>query len=162
MHPVTYTPIGILHSEFTDMVGVPIQSALSKHRGTIEIFPEYADGLKDIAGFSHLLLLYHLHLMKGHSLRVVPFLDDKEHGIFATRSPKRPNPIGLSVVELKSVKDRLLHVSGMDIVDGTPLLDIKPYVRRFDAWDTEREGWFTDKLRDLKARVADDRFCCST
>jgi len=113
--------------------------------GTIEVLPEYREGLKDIDGFSHLILIYHLHLSKRAALEVIPFLDDKPHGIFATRSPKRPNPIGFSVVWLLKVEGCRLFIAGVNMVDGTPVLDIKPYVPEFEAYRADRIGWFTTK-----------------
>ena len=116
---IEFNPIGVIHSEFKDTAGMPIQGSLSKGTlGTVEVFPEYAEGLKDLDGFSHIVLLYHFHLSKGFSLRVKPFLDDTLHGVFATRAPKRPNPIGFSVVELVKIEKNVLDVKNIDIVDG--------------------------------------------
>ena len=129
--PVTYQPIGVIHSPFSELVGMPVQSAgAAGVAGRIELLPDYAAGLRDIGGFSHLILLYHLHLTSGAALEVTPFLDDEPHGIFATRSPKRPNALGLSVVRLTGVGADWLDIADVDVVDGTPLLDIKPYVPR--------------------------------
>ncbi len=120
---------------------MPVQPTGAKGiAGTIEIKPEYIDGLKDIEGFSHIILIYHFHLSKGYSLKVKPFLDENLRGIFATRAPKRPNPLGISVVKLIKVKNNILQIEDVDIVDGTPLLDIKPYVPDFDIHEVEKIG----------------------
>ena len=126
--------------------------------GTIEIDPTFAGGLNDLDGFSHIIVIYQLHLVRESALSVVPFLDDVPRGIFATRSPTRPNPIGLSVYRLSRIDGTTLHITGVDAVDGSPVLDIKPYVPAFDAPATERIGWFTGKLGDIGHKRADDRF----
>lgn len=134
-------PIGTVHSPFLEKKSTPIQPSRSQARGHVEVFPEYSDGLQDLDGFSHIILLYVFHCSEGYSLKVKPFLDDKQHGLFATRYPCRPNPIGLSVVRLVSINDNLLEIEGVDVLDGTPLLDIKPYVTEFDHRDNVRTGW---------------------
>jgi len=160
MSAVTYKPIGVVHSPFKEPKNVPIQAAASKGtKGTIEINPEYAEGLTDLEGFSHIILLYHFNLVKGYSLRVKPFLDDKLHGVFATRSPCRPNPIGISIVRLTKIEGTTLHIEDLDIVDGTPLLDIKPYVPKFDNRKPTKIGWFNSKISKLKTTKDDGRFC---
>jgi len=126
--------------------------------GVLEIDAAHRAGLRDLDGFSHVIVLYHLHLVRGHELSVVPFLDDVEHGIFATRSPKRPNPIGLSVYRLVRVDGTRINVLDVDAVDGSPILDIKPYVPAFDALPAERIGWFEGRLDRLPAARADKRF----
>jgi tRNA-Thr(GGU) m(6)t(6)A37 methyltransferase TsaA len=156
---VTYKPIGVVHSPFKEPQNVPIQASASSTRGTIEIYPQYVEGLKDLNGFSHIILLYHLHLAKNVSLLVKPFLDDKLHGVFATRAPARPNPIGLSIVQLKSVDGNILHIQEVDILDGTPLLDIKPYVPKFDHRENCKIGWFNEKISKLPSTKDDGRFC---
>ena len=126
--------------------------------GTVEIFPEFEDGLKDLDGFSYLILLYFLHKVSGGKLTVTPFLDSEPRGIFATRAPTRPNPIGLSVVRLLGIEGNMLRVENLDILDGTPLLDIKPYVPEFDYRPEARTGWLEraqGKAREIKS---DDRF----
>jgi len=129
MKEIKYVPIGIIHSPFKDIKGMPIQPTGARGiAGTIEIDSKYVNGLKDIEGFSHIILIYHFHLSKGYSLEVIPFMDDRLHGVFSTRAPRRPNPIGISVVRLIKVKGYTLHIEDIDIADGTPLLDIKPYV----------------------------------
>jgi tRNA-Thr(GGU) m(6)t(6)A37 methyltransferase TsaA len=135
-------PIGIIHSPFTEKEKIPIQASRSQAIGLVEVYPDFADGLLDIDGFSHIILLYAFHLSSGHSLRVKPFLDDKEHGLFATRYPYRPNPIGISTVRLVSRQENTLTIEGVDVLDGTPLLDIKPYVPDFDLRTDVRAGWY--------------------
>jgi tRNA (adenine37-N6)-methyltransferase len=126
-------PIGIIHSPFTDKTQTPIQSSRSLAIGQVEVYPEFAEGLQDVEGFSHLILLYVFHCSSDYTLRVKPFLDDQQRGLFATRYPARPNPIGLSVVRLLTQRGPVLEIEGVDVLDGTPLLDIKPYVPDFDA-----------------------------
>jgi len=154
-----YRAIGVIHSPFKEPRGVPIQASAAKGvRGWVEVYPEYADGLKDIEGFSHIILLYHFHLAKPGRLLVRPYMDDEEHGVFATRAPSRPNPIGLSVVRLIRVEGNVLHVEDVDIVDGTPLLDIKPYVPEFDVREVERIGWLEERVHRLEKTRDDGRF----
>jgi len=139
---ICYKPIGVIHSEFTDKKTTPIQSIFSTAEGTLEIFPKYVAGLKDLEGFSHLILLYHFHSAGKMILLEHPFADVKsERGIFAIRHFRRPNPIGLSIVDLLEIKGNLLRVRGVDILDGTPLLDIKPYIFQFDSRTNVRSGW---------------------
>jgi len=135
-------PIGIIHSPFTDKSQAPIQASRSQTRGVVEVYPEFAEGLQNLEGFSHIFLLYIFHESSGYSLLVKPFLDDQLRGLFATRYPARPNPIGLSVVKLISQKGNNLQVEGVDMLDGTPLLDIKPYVPDFDIRTDTRNGWY--------------------
>ena len=139
-------PIGLIRSPYTDKGKTPIQSAFSEARGEIEIFPEYEAGLRDIDGFSHLIFLYYFHQVKGYSLSVRPFLDDTPRGLFATRYPARPNPIGLSVVRLLERKGNILQIAEVDVLDGTPLLDIKPYVPQFDERKEATIGWLRDRV----------------
>jgi len=135
-------PIGVIHSPFTEKDKTPIQASRSRAIGQVEIYPEFADGLKDIEALSHIYLLYVFHESQGYELQVKPFLDNQEHGIFASRYPYRPNPIGISIVKLVSRKDNMLKVEGIDTLDGTPLLDIKPYVPDFDLRTDVRAGWY--------------------
>jgi tRNA-Thr(GGU) m(6)t(6)A37 methyltransferase TsaA len=138
---------------------MPIQpTGASGVRGRVEVFPEYADGLQDLDGFSHVILLYQFHRSRGFELRVVPFMDTKVRGVFATRAPKRPNPIGLSVVRLEKIKGRVLHVEGVDALDGTPLLDVKPYVPEFDSRQDVRTGWISEVNGTARGRHSDERF----
>jgi tRNA-Thr(GGU) m(6)t(6)A37 methyltransferase TsaA len=159
MKKIQYKPIGIIRSPFKDTKGMPIQPTGAKGvKGKVVIEPEYVDGLKDIEGFSHIILIYHFHLSKGFSLEVKPFMDDKLHGVFTTRAPRRPNPIGLSVVRLVRKKGRTLHIEDVDIVDGTPLLDIKPFVPKFDVVKTEHTGWLSKRAGKAVRVKADERF----
>jgi tRNA-Thr(GGU) m(6)t(6)A37 methyltransferase TsaA len=140
-------PIGVIHSPFTGLHGVPIQASRSEAQGVVEVYPEFEAGLADIDGFSHIHLLYALHKSSGYSLRVKPFLDDRERGLFATRHPRRPNPLGMSIVRLISRQGNLLNVEGLDMLDHTPLLDIKPYLPEFDVRDDVRSGWYGTRSR---------------
>jgi tRNA-Thr(GGU) m(6)t(6)A37 methyltransferase TsaA len=159
MEDIRYTPIGIIHSPFQKPMGTPIQPGASgEARGTVAVFPEYVPGLKDLEGFSHVMLLYHFHLARDFALEVKPFMDEQPHGIFATRAPARPNSIGLSVVRLLQIEGGTLHVQGIDVVDGTPLLDIKPYVPEFDVFEAERTGWLEKAVRGLPDARDDGRF----
>ena len=138
-------PIGVIHTPFTDTSQVPIQASFSQATGQVEVFPEFSAGLQDIDGFSHLHLLYAFHHSLDYALRVKPFLDDQPRGLFATRHPSRPNPLGLSVVRLVSHTENILVVEGVDMFDGTPLLDIKPYVPDFDLRENVRTGWYATR-----------------
>lgn len=135
-------PIGVIHSPFTAKEQVPIQPTRSQARGRVDVFAEFAEGLQDLEGFSHMILLYVFHHSAGYELRVTPFLDDQLRGLFATRYPRRPNPIGLSVVRLVARRGNELDIEGVDVLDATPLLDIKPYVPDFDAPAETRTGWY--------------------
>ena len=159
MKDIHYSPIGVIRSPFKETTGMPIQPTGAQGiQGTVEIALDYADGLKDLEGFSHIHLIYHFHLSAGFSLGVKPYLDDAMRGVFATRAPKRPNALGLSVVRLVAVEGRTLHIEDVDIVDGTPLLDIKPYVPEFDGRAAERIGWLTNKVKGATVMEADERF----
>jgi len=139
-------PIGFIRSPYTNAEETPIQSAFSEGRGEVEVFPKYEAGLKDIDGFSHLILLYYFHQAKGYSLSVKPFLDDTPKGLFATRHPARPNPIGLSVVRLLERRGNVLQIAEVDLLDGTPLLDIKPYIPQFDERKGATAGWLEGRV----------------
>ena len=159
MNEIKYKPIGVIHSPFKEPRGTPIQPAGAKDtKGIVEIFPEYAEGLKDIEGFSHIILLYHFHLSKGSTLIAKPFMDNQTHGVFAMRGPSRPNPIGISVVRLAKVEGKMLHIRDVDIVDGTPLLDVKPYVPEFDIREVEGIGWLEKNVDKLSQSKDDGRF----
>jgi tRNA-Thr(GGU) m(6)t(6)A37 methyltransferase TsaA len=159
MKRITYKPIGIIHTPFKDVKEMPIQPKGAKGiQGTVHIEPQYVDGIKDLEGFSHIFSIYHFHLSQGYSLQIKPFMDDDLHGVFATRAPKRPNPIGISVVRLVRVEGIILHLEDVDMVDGTPLLDIKPYVPEFDALKAERIGWLFGKVNKVHTAKSDDRF----
>lgn len=159
MDEITYRPIGIIRSPFKEPKGTPIQPAGAEGiAGRVEVFPEYGVGLTDLEGFSHIILIYHFHLSKGATLKVKPFMDGQSHGVFAMRGPSRPNPIGISVVRLVGVEENLLHIQDMDIVDGTPLLDIKPYVPQFDIRKVDKMGWLEGNVHKLSAAKDDGRF----
>ncbi len=140
-------PIGVIHSPFTEKGQTPIQASRSQAIGLVEVQPEFADGLMDIEGFSHIYLFYAFHRSNGYDLRVKPFLDEQEHGLFTTRYPRRPNPLGISIVRLVSRRENALTVEGIDVLDGTPLLDIKPYVPDFDQRTDVRTGWYETRSK---------------
>lgn len=127
-------------------------------KGTVEVLDAYQAGLKDLDGFSHIILLYHFHRSESFNLQVTPFMDSQSRGLFATRAPKRPNPIGLSVVQLEKVEGGVLHIQNVDILDATPLLDIKPYVPAFDTPVKARTGWLEKANKNLLNQKSDDRF----
>jgi tRNA-Thr(GGU) m(6)t(6)A37 methyltransferase TsaA len=159
MTVICYTPIGVVRTPFRTQAGTPLQTiAAAGVPGRIELDPAFAEGLTDLAEFSHLWLLVHLHQIQGYALKVMPYLDDQMRGVFATRSPRRPNPIGMSVVRLCAIEGCTLHIEEVDLLDGTPLLDLKPYVPLFDRRDTERIGWFAAHLDRIQTIRADDRF----
>jgi len=156
---IKYTPIGTIHSPFKNKNGVPIQPSGAKGiKGIVELNKKYVSGLKDLDGFSHIILIYHFHLSKGYDLEVTPFLDKNSRGLFATRAPKRPNAIGLSVVKLLKIKSSKLYVENIDAVDGTPLLDIKPYVKEFDSPSKSKIGWLKNSAHKSKNLKSDSRF----
>ena len=156
---VKYKPIGIIHTPFKTPEGMPIQPAgAGGIKGRVEIFGAYKDGLKDLKGFSHILLLYHFHQSKGFDLHVVPFMDSQIRGVFSTRAPRRPNPIGMSLVKLMKIEGRMLHIENVDILDGTPLLDIKPYVPEFDKATSVKTGWLKNTGKTVSERKSDKRF----
>jgi tRNA-Thr(GGU) m(6)t(6)A37 methyltransferase TsaA len=144
---IRFQPIGLIHTPFSVPANTPIQSARSQASGWIEIFPDYAAGLQDIEAFSHIYLVYYLHGASEIQLTVEPFLDNQKHGIFATRHPFRPNHIGLSIVQLLSRQENRLNISGVDMFDQTPLLDIKPYVPEFDRREEVRAGWYERRAK---------------
>lgn len=153
--------IGTIHTQFNEIEGMPIQPTGAKGiKGTIEIKEEFIDGLKDLEDFSHIHLIYLLHKVDGYMLEVKPFMDNDTHGVFATRSPKRPNRIGMSVVKVNSVEGNTVHIENVDILNGTPLLDIKPYVPQLyeDTIDELKIGWFETKHQKAKSQKSDDRF----
>ena len=153
------SPIGIINTPYKSIEGMPIQPAgASGVEGRIEVFEEFAAGLEDLDGFSHVILLYQFHESSGYDLSIVPFLDDKPHGLFATRAPRRPNPIGLAIVRLNRVANATLQISNVDMLDGTPLLDIKPYVPAFDQPGEARAGWIEAAGNRVADCMADDRF----
>lgn len=158
--PVCYRPIGVLHSAWREAAGTPIQPAGARGvRGTVVLHPELAPALTDLDGFSHVILLYHCHRAAQASLLVTPYLDAHPHGVLATRAPARPNPIGLSVLRLLAVEGTKLILEDVDILDGTPVLDLKPFVPAFDVPDGEvRVGWLAERAAQAGTAAADRRF----
>jgi tRNA-Thr(GGU) m(6)t(6)A37 methyltransferase TsaA len=156
---ITYRPIGFMRTPFTQLEAMPIQPTGGGGKpGVAEIREEFLAGLKDLEGFSHLILIYHLHRVKRVDLTVTPFLDEAPHGVFATRAPTRPNPIGVSVVELERLEENRLYLKSVDILDGTPILDIKPFVPDFDQPPGASIGWL-EKARDrIRSTESDSRF----
>jgi tRNA-Thr(GGU) m(6)t(6)A37 methyltransferase TsaA len=141
-------PIGVIHSPFTEKDQTPIQASRSQMVGQVEVYPEFVDGLQDLEELSHIFLLYVFHCSSGYQLRVKPFLDNTMRGLFATRYPCRPNPLGLSVVRLLERRDNILEIQGVDVLDGTPLLDIKPYVPDFDVRTDVQTGWYARRSKE--------------
>ncbi len=158
MEAVSYRPIGVIHSPFKESAGIPRQAAGAPDvKGSIEIFEEFSEGLKDLEGFSHIVVVFHLHLVKGPRLKAYPPWDGREHGVFATRSPYRPNPIGLSVILLEGVDKNNLDISGVDMADGSPVLDIKPYIPDLNPNKDVRIGWLTGKVEGMNRSKSGDR-----
>ncbi len=156
---ITFQPIGVIHSPYKEIAGMPIQPAGALGvAGTVELYPEFQAGLADLDGFSHIILIYAFHRSTNYELIVTPFLDAEPRGVFATRAPRRPNPIGLSVVKLNSVDANILQIENVDILDGTPLLDIKPSIPDFDHFESERLGWYARHQRRVEEMRADQRF----
>ncbi|MBN2043469.1 MAG: tRNA (N6-threonylcarbamoyladenosine(37)-N6)-methyltransferase TrmO [Anaerolineales bacterium] len=157
--PISFKPIGIIYTQFKEVSGMPIQPAGALGvPGTVEVFPSYEPGLADLDGFSHILLIYLFHQVNNFQLTVTPFLDSEPRGVFATRAPKRPNPIGISVVKLLAVEGRFLKIENVDILDGTPLLDIKPFIPDFDQFEVEKLGWYNRHQRKVGEMRSDQRF----
>ncbi len=155
---VQYEPIGVIRTPYKMKKGTPIQPSGARDvKGTVELNPEYTEGLKDLDGFTHIILIYHFHRTDGHSLHVQPYMDQTKRGVFATRIPGRPNPIGISIVRLDEIQGNTLHVRDVDILDGTPLLDIKPYVPEFDAAPDVEIGWLTNRVQRLQKTRSDGR-----
>ena len=156
---VTFNTIGIIHTPFSEIQGTPISSrAGSGVKGTIEILEKYTAGLKDISGFSHLNVIYYMHRVQKEGLVGIPFMDDKPHGVFAMRSPLRPNHIGISVVKLLAVRGNILDIEDLDILDGTPLLDIKPYLPEMDSRTECLTGWFASNIHKMYSVRDDGRY----
>jgi len=156
---IIFQPIGIIHSPHQELAGMPIQPASAAGiKGTVVVDPIFEEGLKDLDGFSHVILVYSFHQAKPADLLVKPFLDDTKHGVFATRAPRRPNGIGISIVKLLAVDKNILEVENLDILDGTPLLDIKPYVPDFDKQEGVRIGWLEKNRGKIDKKMSDNRF----
>lgn len=159
---ITYKPIGKIRSPFKEPEGTPIQpTAEGSASGKIELLPQYKEGLKDLEGFSHLILLFHCHKAGEPSLTVKPFMEDKPHGVFSIRAPSRPNSIGLSTVRLEKIEDNIIYIKDVDILDDTPLLDIKPYVPNIDIRDDVKSGWYEENISKLSSIDDDGRFADS-
>lgn len=156
---IEYRPIGTIHSNHKDIKGMPIQpSGAIGNSGHIQILPEFVEGLDDLIGFSHIILIYNFHKSEGFSLKVKPFLDIEERGVFSTRAPRRPNSIGLSIVKIIEITDNIIRIENVDIIDGTPLLDIKPYVPEFDQHPADRVGWLEKSKGKVQTTKSDSRF----
>jgi len=152
-------PIGVIHTPYKSANGTPIQARANRHcDASIEVFREYEEGLRDLDGFSNIILLYCFHRSEGYSLVVKPFLDSEDRGLFSTRAPSRPNPIGLSVVSLISIEGNILHIRGVDMLDDTPLLDIKPYVPKMDHDEGAKIGWLEKGIEGMHEIKDDGRF----
>lgn len=159
MDNIVFQPIGAIKTPFTQKEGMPIQPGQDNGaEGVIEIYDDFAQGLDDLDGFSYIILLYHFHKSQGYSLKVIPFMDDQPRGVFATRAPRRPNPIGYSVVELLEIQGNRVRVKGVDMLDGSPILDIKPFVPDLDNRTPGKDGWLTKKAKEMRARKSDGRF----
>ncbi len=155
--PITINPIGVIHSSLTESQGTPIQPVYAKGSdGVVEVFEPYGQALKDLEGFERIWLIYWFNKARQPKLLVKPYMDTAERGLFATRAPCRPNPIGLSAVRLLRIEKDRIYVTDVDILDETPLLDIKPYISRFDRYDVQSNGW-VDQMSE-KQWIADDRF----
>lgn len=142
MEIISIKPIGVIHTPHKEISNMPIQPIAAKGvKGYIELFPEYVDGLTDLNGFSHIMLLYHFHKIQHYELMVKPFMDNTEHGIFATRAPKRPNAIGISTVKLTGIENNIIHIEQVDMLDKSPLIDIKPFFQKFDNRYKTIAGW---------------------
>lgn len=151
--------IGIIHTPHTSPQGTPIQPPAAKEfSGTVEIFPDYAEALQGLKGFSHIYLFYHFHLARRGDLTAKPFMDGSARGVFSMRGPSRPNPLGMSIVRLESISGNILHIRDVDILEGTPLLDIKPYVPGFDLRPDATSGWLSEKMEGLGNARDDGRF----
>jgi tRNA (adenine37-N6)-methyltransferase len=154
---IELNPIGIIHSPFKEAAGTPIQPAFAKStQGVVELFNKYAAGLKDLDGFERIWLIYWFDRVKDYNLIVTPYMDTEQRGLFATRAPTRPNPIGMSPVKLESIESNKIYVGEIDILDNTPLLDIKPYSPKFDCFEVIRDGWLKNAIN--KNNKADERF----
>jgi tRNA-Thr(GGU) m(6)t(6)A37 methyltransferase TsaA len=154
-----YKSIGTIHTPFKEIKQMPIQSSGAKGiKGTVKLKKRFIKGLFDLEKFSHIYLIYHFHKSEGYNLQVTPFLDNKQHGVFATRAPRRPNPIGISVVKLMNIKDNILEIENVDMINGTPLIDIKPYISQFDIHEIERNGWLNNIKGSFDEVKSDDRF----
>lgn len=160
MEQIVVNPIGVIHTPHKDVKNMPIQPLAAEGvKGYIELLPEYAEGLKDLDGFSHITLLYRFHKIENYDLQVIPFMDTEKRGVFSCKAPKRPNAIGLSTVKLIGIEENIVHIEQVDMLDGTPLIDIKPFYPRYDNREDVKIGWL-EKSKDLPLEKlrADERF----
>lgn len=156
---MTLEPIGTIHTPFTSLEQMPIQpKGAADTQGTLVLQKAYKEGLKDLEGFSHVYILYHFHKAIRTELLVTPFMDTEIRGVFSTRSPLRPSHLGLSVCEIVSVQDTIVTLKGIDVLDGTPLLDIKPYIPQFDRVSNVKTGWMTKNESEVAHMISDNRF----
>lgn len=156
---IEFQQIGVIYSPYLKSEGMPLQPAGALGvQGTVEVFEEFQSGLKDLDGFSHIILVYYFHQSKNYKLHVVPFMDSKPRGLFSTRAPNRPNNIGISTVKLEKIEKRILYVQNIDILNGTPLIDIKPYIPEFDVQSHVRTGWLEKVRGKVSEKRSDDRF----
>ena len=159
MKDFTFSPIGIIHTPHQEKKGMPIQPPGAEGiKGTVELLPEFSDGLKDIEGFSHIILIFCFHKSEGYNLQLSPFMEDDIHGVFAIRAPRRPNPIGISIVKLDRREGNILYIDNPDMLDGTPLLDIKPYIPDFDSYPDAIAGWQEKHRGKVRKHKSDNRF----
>lgn len=159
MKPIVFSPIGLIHTPFSTLNDMPIQPNGARGvRGEIHLNKELVEGLKDLEGFSHIHMLYHFHMNEGYSLTPTPFMDDTPRGLFSTRAPRRPNMIGMSIVRIERIEGNIIHILDVDVLDGTPLLDIKPYVAKFDVVDADRFGWLDENAHKACSIRSDERF----
>ncbi|WP_071144919.1 tRNA (N6-threonylcarbamoyladenosine(37)-N6)-methyltransferase TrmO [Bacteroides ihuae] len=160
MEPIILEPIGVIHSPHINIEGMPVQpTGAIGFEGTVVVDEKYVEGLKDLEGFSHIILIYQFHKVQGYVLQLVPFMDTKPHGVFATRAPKRPNKIGFSIVPLKKIEKNILYFEQADMLDGTPVIDIKPFYPKYDNKTDVKIGWLADvDPVDITQLRSDDRF----
>lgn len=159
MVEIHYKSIGMIHTPFEDTKNIPIQPSAAKGiRGYAELYPKYVRGLKDLGDFSHIILIYHFHLSRGYHLEVRPFLDENKRGVFATRAPRRPNNIGISVVKLTGIGNNIIHFENPDMINNTPLLDIKPFIPDIDPDIKVKTGWLTEVKHKMAHHRSDGRF----
>jgi len=160
MKPIILEPIGVIHSPHINIEGMPVQpTGAIDFEGTVVVDEKYTEGLKDLEGFSHIILIYQFHKVQGYVLQLIPFMDTKPHGVFATRAPKRPNKIGFSIVPLKKIEKNILYFEQADMLDGTPVIDIKPFYPKYDNKTDVKIGWLADvDPVDITQLRSDDRF----
>ncbi|MGC9375615.1 MAG: tRNA (N6-threonylcarbamoyladenosine(37)-N6)-methyltransferase TrmO [Bacteroidales bacterium] len=159
MKLLNFQAIGVIKTPFKTIGEMPIQPTGGNGvEGRIEILTQYAEGLDDLDGFSHIIVIYHFHQTKKYELKVIPFMDDKLRGVFATRAPKRPNPIGFSVVRLNKIENNILFVQDIDILNDTPVLDIKPFIPDVDSPEVYKLGWLEGISDKMKHKKSDNRF----